>query len=285
MDNTSRRETSGTPAIGASTISAGFGGRTGATDSSGIRTATGSAGSGASTACDISGDGSGTGIAGGCRSRCPDSASCSPTSGGAKSGDATSSGSASCNARPFGSAASDTGTGGDTIIGVGAGSSVRASAGGSTGTTGSAGWPPLTATSTACTKFDAESNRASGRSASPVASTFRTATRCSGVNRPESAPSCSPAPAGRRPVKSSWAMAASEYTSARAFQGSPLVRSGAVYGRRTGTRAPTLSSASAMPTPVMRTSPFRPAISTSRGCSDPCRSPARCASSMTAANC
>ena len=48
----------------------------------------------------------------------------------------------------------------------------------------------------------------------------------------------SPRPDGRRPVSSSYAMAASENTSAGVPHGSPAMRSGGLYGRRTGARRP-----------------------------------------------
>ena len=98
-----------------------------------------------------------------------------------------------------------------------------------------------------------------------------------------SVPISVPSPAGRRPVNSSKVMAARENTSAEVSHGFPAMRSGGLYGRRTGARRPTRSRASTTPNPVARASSG--VTKMSRGCNAPWPTPAARAKSIAPASC
>ena len=89
-------------------------------------------------------------------------------------------------------------------------------------------------------------------------------------------------PAGRRPVSSSNAMAASENVRG-VLQIAAFDTLGREYGRRTGARRPTRSSASTTPKPVARASSG--VTKMSRGCSAPWPTPAARAKSIAPASC
>jgi len=127
---------------------------------------------------------------------------------------------------------------------VGAPAAGRAGVEGATSTAGGAGGVGGVGTATtSTTSFVTEGNfsvssaarnsegvayRFAGSSANTHASAARIATRCAGVVPVGSVQSCSPVPAGRRPVSNSWASTPNEYTSARMSHGRPATRSGAV---------------------------------------------------------
>ncbi len=141
----------------------------------------------------------------------------------------------------------------------------------------------------AAAKSSGASNRSPGSSASARANTSWSAPRSVPGILVRLSAAGTPRPLTRRPHISSCISAARLKTSARRSQSAPAIRSGAVYGRRTGATTPIFPSARVTPRPVSRVSSDE--SSTSRGCSAPCvtcaaaarsSAPARCAATRNA---
>ncbi len=120
----------------------------------------------------------------------------------------------------------------------------------------------------ASAKASAVSYRSAGFSASARANTSRSARGSVPAMSPRRSAARDPRPLTRLPHISSCIKAARLNTSARRSHSPPAIRSGAVYGRRTGATTPMRSSAWVRPMPVSRVSSDD--RSRSRGCNAPC---------------